>query len=272
MFSTYPDVDEVLRGFLEAARSILGQRLVGMYLYGSLAAGDFSPDRSDIDFVVVINGELSGMHLTELARMHERFATGDSPWATEIDASYIPRDALRRYDPKHARHPHVERGVGKLRIEHFGPDWVIQHHVLREYGVALAGPPAHTLIDPVSPEDIRRAVRGLAFDVWAPLCEDPAQLASWHWGAQVYAILTMCRMLHTLKTGALLPKQAAGRWARTILGEPWALYIDRALAWKKTDPQQATPTETASTAALIRFVVEQWREVHDRTDEGIGLG
>ena len=32
--------------------------LAGIYLYGSLATGDFSPARSDIDLVVMVNGEL----------------------------------------------------------------------------------------------------------------------------------------------------------------------------------------------------------------------
>jgi hypothetical protein len=238
---------------------VLGERFVGMYLYGSLAAGDFSPDRSDIDFVVVTDGELSGAPLSALTEMHDHFAAGDSSWATEIDGSYIPRDALRRYDPGTAEHPHVERGVGKLRVEHFGPDWVIQRHVLREHGVALAGPAPRTLIDPVGPDDIRRAARALALEVWAPLGENPAELAHWHRGAQVYAILTMCRMLHTLETGALVSKQAAGLWARSALGELWVPLIDRALAWKKTDPREATPADTAAMGALIRLVVERWR-------------
>jgi hypothetical protein len=259
MFSTYPDVDAVLRGFLEGARSILGGRFVGLYLYGSLAAGDFSPDRSDIDFVVVTDGELSRVHLSALTEMHDHFASSDSPWATEVDGSYIPRDALRRHDPGRAGHPHVERGVGKLRVEHFGPDWVIQRHVLREHGVVLAGPAPRTLIDTVGPDDIRRAVRALALDVWAPLGEDPVELAHWHWGAQVYTILTMCRMLHTLETGEVVSKQAAARWARSALGPPWASLIDRALAWKKTDPRDAAAADAAATGALVRLVVERWR-------------
>lgn len=251
------EVDAVLRGFLDGARSILGERFIGMYLYGSLATGDFSPDRSDIDFVVVIDGELPEAQRSALVDMHDRFSVGASPWALEIDGSYIPRDALRRYDPAQATHLHVERGVGKLRLERFGPDWVIQRHVLREHGVALAGPPPETLIDPVSPDDIRNAVRALALDSWAPLGEEISPPS--HWGGHVFAILTMCRMLHTLETGDVASKQVAGHWAREVLGEPWAFLIDRALAWKKTDPREAREADADGTRALIRLVVERWR-------------
>jgi hypothetical protein len=250
-------VDGVLRGFLDGARAVLGERVVGMYLYGSLATGDFDPARGDIDFVVVTEGEPTPAELSALTEMHDRFATSGSPWALEIDGSYISREAIRRYDPARAVHPHVERGVGKLRLEQLAPDWVIQRHVLREHGVALAGPPAETLIDPVGPDEIRAAVRSLALDSWAPLGEAPGQLG--HWGGQVFAILTMCRMLHTLETGRVASKQAAGRWARAALGEPWARLIDRALAWRKTDSRAATVADAAATRALIRLVVERWR-------------
>jgi hypothetical protein len=251
------EVNEVLRGFLEGAVSIIGGRFVGMYLYGSLATGDFHPDRSDIDFVVVTEGELTRAQLAALTERHNRFSASSSPWAMEIDGSYIPRDALRRYDPGRAIHPHIERGVGKLRLEQFGPDWVIQRRVLRDHGVTLAGPPPETLIDPVSPEDIRTAVRALALDSWAPVGEDLGPPRNW--GGQVFTILTMCRMLYTLEAGEVASKQTAGRWAREALGEPWLPLIDRALAWKKSDSQEAGAADAAATRGLIRLVVERWR-------------
>ena len=40
--------------------------------------------------------------------------------------------------------------------------WPIHRHVLREHGVVLAGPPIQTLIDPVQPDELREAVRGIA--------------------------------------------------------------------------------------------------------------
>ncbi len=49
----YPDVNAVLRLLLEGAQPILGDHFIGLYLYGSLASGDFNPQTSDIDFVVV---------------------------------------------------------------------------------------------------------------------------------------------------------------------------------------------------------------------------
>ncbi len=99
----YPDVNVVLHDLLSSIQAILGNHFRGMYLSGSLALGDFAAHRSDIDYVVVTDADLSDDLLLALRAMHADFNASDSPWATEVEAAYIPQDALRRYDPAHAR-------------------------------------------------------------------------------------------------------------------------------------------------------------------------
>jgi streptomycin 3"-adenylyltransferase len=48
-----PEITAVLHMLLSNVQSILADRLIGMYVHGSLACGDFNPQRSDIDFLVV---------------------------------------------------------------------------------------------------------------------------------------------------------------------------------------------------------------------------
>ena len=83
----YPAVNAVLHLLQEEVREILGADLVGLYLYGSLSSGDFDPASSDIDFVVVTTGELSGDTLTVLRAMHARIAASGRPWTTKLEGS-----------------------------------------------------------------------------------------------------------------------------------------------------------------------------------------
>ncbi|MGH2390820.1 MAG: nucleotidyltransferase domain-containing protein, partial [Chloroflexota bacterium] len=137
----YPDVNEVLGYFLSSIETILAPRFLGMYLSGSLALGDFAPRRSDIDFVVMTDAELPEDLFSSLRAMHARFNVGDSPWATEVEAVYIARKALRRHDPRQAIWPHIQRGKSNvLEMDLLDSGWVIQRHILREQGVVLAGP------------------------------------------------------------------------------------------------------------------------------------
>lgn len=263
----YPDVNAALRELLAGAQTVLGDHFQGMYLSGSLALGDFDPDRSDIDVVVVTDADVAGDLLAALQAMHARFAASDSPWATEVEAAYIPRDALRRYDPAHACHPHLERGAGEvLDLDQLGSDWVIQRHILREHGAPLAGPPVQSLIDRVRPEEMRRAVATLMEQWWGPMRQDPMPLRRWHIGYQVYTVLTMCRVLYTLDAGAVASKQAAARWAQRRLGERWSVLIARALAWRK-DSQDMPESDVSATLDLIQYTLSIASRHAERTTE-----
>ena len=254
----YPDVNALLRELLQGVRTVLGRHFIGCYLFGSLAAGDFD-QASDIDVVVVTDDEISAELLTALRAMHARIAANDSAWATELEVSYIPRGAIRRYDPARAVHPHLDRGRGEsLRLVWHESDWIIQRHTLRERGITLAGPAPRTLIDPVSPEDLRRALLATLRGWWAPMLGDPSRLSGR--GYQSYTVLTMCRILYTLEHGAIVSKPFAARWANDTFGERWGHLIERAVAGRH-HPQTAAATEDVrETLALIRYTLERSRQ------------
>lgn len=248
----YPEVNAILHDLLTGVKTILGDHFVGMYLYGSLAIGDFRPDNSDIDFLVVTADELPGEMVRALQALHAHIAASGSKWATELEGSYIPQQALRSYDPAHALHLNIERGEGEsLRVKQHESDSVIQRYIVREHGIVLAGPAPHTLIDPISPDELRRAVLDLLYSWWAPMLDDPARLLSP--GYRSYAVLTMCRMLYTLQTAAVVSKSVAARWAQQVLGEPWSALIERALAY----PHDAQADTLNLTLDFIRCTVER---------------
>lgn len=248
----YPEINTLLRRLLAGVQAILEEDFVGMYLYGSLAQGDFNLDRSDIDFLVVTEGALAETAVEKLKVMHKRISDGDSKWTKELEGSYIPRRALRRYDPGNAYHPHIDRGSEpRLAVEHHDADWVIQRRVLRRHGVTLAGPPPQTLIDPVSPAELRRATRDLMASWWAPMVDDPFRLEQP--GYRYYAVLTMCRVLYTLRHSAIVSKPAAAAWALAHLEAQWRPLIKRALAWPHVTPAD----DLAATRSLLSYTVEQ---------------
>ncbi len=78
----HAEVNAILHLLLAEVRALLGEELVGMYLFGSLSQGDFDPGSSDIDFVVATAGELPDETLAALAAMHARIAASGLEWAT----------------------------------------------------------------------------------------------------------------------------------------------------------------------------------------------
>ena len=250
----------MLGQLLSGAQTILGDHFVGLYLYGSLAGGDFDPKRSDIDFVVVTNEALPDGIISALEEMHMRLAVSGSKWAAKLEGTYIPRHALRRYDPNADPCPCLNEG--KFYLARHGSDWVIQRHILREGGVVVAGPTLRDWIDPVTPNDIRRAVAGILREWWSPMLggspgespmrHEPAFLQTTEY--QAYAVLTMCRAIYTLNYGAVVSKPAAARWAQATLGERWAALIDWALKWSHDEQSD----KLAATLDFIRYTLENY--------------
>ena len=226
--TAYAEVNEILNLLLSNVSEILAGQFVGMYLYGSLSSGDFDPQGSDIDFLVVTSELLSSEKIAELGSMHDRFWASGLEWASRLEGTYIPTDALRRYEPSAAAYPTINEA--RFYVDGHGTDWVIQRHIVRECGVVVAGPQPKTLIDPISPEEIRNAVLGILNDWWFPMLDDPAWLSGHAAEYHAYTVLTMCRALHALQHGTIVSKPAAAKWAQAELGEPWSQVIQRSLA------------------------------------------
>jgi len=246
----YPDVNAVLDRLLSGVKTTLGDQLVALYLYGSLSSGDFNPQASDIDFLVVTRDVLSDDRVQALEAMHAQLWASGLKWAAKLEGSYIPQGVLWRYDPSAGAFPTVNEG--RFYVAPHGSDWIIQRHVIREHGVVLVGPDPRTLIAPVSADDLRRSVRGALREWWLPMLSDPwrlAENAEYH----AFAVLTMCRALHTLETGTIVSKPTAARWALSGPGEPWADLIAWAMAWQRGDP----PTDLDAVLAFMRLALDR---------------
>ncbi|MBN2117058.1 MAG: DUF4111 domain-containing protein [Anaerolineales bacterium] len=248
----YPDVNEVLNLLLLNVKEILGDQLIGMYLYGSLSSGEFDPATSDIDFLVVTAHSLSEGKMSELEALHTRLWATGRKWASKLEGSYVPKELIRRHDPDGAPCPTVNERA--FFVDKRGSDWIIQRHVVREHGVVLAGPDPKTLIDPVTSDDIREAVRGILQDWWFPMLDDPSWLRDHGSEYHAFAILTMCRALHTLEHGTIVSKRAAAGWAQDKLSERWRPVIEQSIRSQK--PGMAQTDLLNEALELIRYMKE----------------
>ncbi len=247
------DINAILQELLASVKRVLGSHLVGMYLEGSLANGGFD-QASDIDFVAVTDIDISGDYFSTLQTMHDRFATLDSPWAIQLEGSYVSRSALRRFDPAHALYPNIERGEGeRLKMTYHDEAWMVHRYLLRERGITLFGPDPKTLVDPASPDDLRRAMLPTLHGWAAGILKHPEEI-NVRWPPS-YIILTLCRILYTLERGDVAAKPQAAEWAKEALDERWVGLINR--AWKERAGERITadPNEVDQTLDFIHYAL-----------------
>ena len=227
----WPEVNRTVERLRDGAGEALGEQLVGLYLHGSLALGDFSPPSSDIDFHAATDGALDGPALERLAAMHAAFKS-EGGWPARLEGVYFPVAALRRHDPSAAPAPTV--GVDwDLRPGRPGPTWALDRWVTREHGVVVTGPDPRDLIDPIGPADLRSAVLASMLGDWAGRLDEGADVG---WlrprNYQAFAILMVCRGLHVLERGTVVTKPVAATWAMERLSPPWPAQVERAVTWR----------------------------------------
>ncbi|MBK8618075.1 MAG: DUF4111 domain-containing protein [Anaerolineales bacterium] len=254
-YTPYADVNETLTSLLDSAKEILGDQFIGMYLYGSLSSGDFNPETSDIDFLVVVTQPLAQKTISALEDMHKQTWASSLKRAGKLEGAYVHRELIRKHDPNGQACPAINEG--KFYVAEIGSDWIIQRHVVREYGVILEGPDPKTLIDFVTPADIRMAVMGTLHEWWFPMLDNPSWLRDKENGDRAFAVITMCRVLHALEHGTITSKPKAVAWARTKLDDHWNPLIDKAVAVSNHEEQNIFLDETLEFIKHIKQLIEE---------------
>jgi Domain of unknown function (DUF4111) len=230
-WTAYPAIDDILGALLSGSRALLGDDLFGLYLFGSLTSGGFDTETSDIDFVVITTLDPLALQ-AEFGALNRRLQASGSPWAAKLEGSFLPRRVFDDFNADGTLFPTIGMG-GWYGLDHKGIERALQRHMLREHGIALTGPEPGSFLAPVDPYALKAETLEVLHGWWQVQHDDPVRLK--RRGYQAYAVLTMCRMLYTLETGAVDSKPAAARWARSRVAEQWRGLIDRALAWRGAD-------------------------------------
>jgi hypothetical protein len=247
----YADIDELLSDLLDRLRRILGRRLVGLYLYGSLVTGDFDRDISDIDLLAVTASDIDNQEFDQLERIHGDLAARYRQWKGRIEVAYLSAGAFKTFRSQASPIAVISPGE-PLHVKEAGKDWLMNWWVVREQGVALFGPAPKTLIDPISKHEFLQAVKEHA-QSWREWINDMRDQPG-----QAYAILTLCRALYTSRYGQQVSKKRAALSAQQRYPE-WAWLIQDALAWRAgwrnevTDPAVTFP----ETVKFVDFAIDQ---------------
>jgi predicted nucleotidyltransferase len=198
---------------LRRLRDGLAERgdLVGIYLYGSLATGDFSPARSDIDVVVMLGREPDEAAIAQLRQLHVALASSDDP-AGRLHCLYVPAEDAA--DPSRLRPYWYGDRMTHWQLK------VLTQAELASAGVPLCGPWPPPGLGPVGVTDLQAAVRGEIGGYWRRMARKRRRWLQDVWVDLGLTVLP--RAEAALTTGELITKtEAIGRLAR--FGVPPAL-------------------------------------------------
>jgi hypothetical protein len=156
----YPELREVLNAFVDDISGELGENLVGIYLVGSIASGDFDSD-SDVDFLVVTKAELTEENMKPLQDIQIKIHAMDCYPAKHLEGSYISIDDLNDW-----------RIVGQKKLYYFdngSTDYEQSTHdnqwhirwILRERGITLTGPRPETILGAIPLKELLEEIKAV---------------------------------------------------------------------------------------------------------------
>jgi hypothetical protein len=211
----------VVRALAIGLRSILGDRLVAVYLGGSFSMGDFIDATSDYDVLVVVGGDFALGDLDAIEALHQRLVR-DQVDARRLEVDYAPCHLLV---PSGTTAPvpgvyggRFQRDIAEIMLS---ADNIAN---MRWYGISVCGAPASEVLPEVTPDDVRMAARQMALD-GAGSCADEREAAS--------ELLSLARSLHAMATGQPTTKGQGAEWALAHLKDRWHPLIRRALALRR---------------------------------------
>jgi predicted nucleotidyltransferase len=249
----YADVDELLGALLSGVRDVLGEKLVGLYLYGSLVWGDFDHELSDIDLLAATTTDIDDEEFDALKRMHDALAARYPSWDDRIEVQYLSLEGLKTFRTESTKMAVISPGEPFHMVE-ANRDWLMNWYFVQDYGKTLFGPPPGTIIDPIGKEEFIRSIveHAKAWPTWVDQTRHSRPY-------QGYAVLTMCRTLYTFRNGVQVSKKQAAAWAETELPE-WAPLIRSAIRWREEKRQDLQIDHEATfpeTKRFVQFISEQ---------------
>ncbi len=242
----FPELNDVLRELTERAHAILGDNFVGAYLQGSFAVGD-ADMASDCDFIIPVNGPITGEQEAGLRALHREFPAREGHWTRHLEGSYPDVNELRTLDSLGKEWLYIDHGQAEVEWStHCNSE--VARWSLRECGVTLVGPDPKTLVDEVAPDVLRAKMREFAPEFLRGLATWTSLDIAW---MQRYAVTTFCRILHTLETGRVTSKRSALLWARDALDPAWRSLIQGTI--DERAEYSADPTRPGLVEATVAF-------------------
>ncbi|MGN6612287.1 MAG: aminoglycoside adenylyltransferase family protein [Angustibacter sp.] len=247
---------------LESVRDLVTQHRpgspLGLYLTGSSTQGGLRPD-SDLDLLLVTSRSLD---VDERRLLVDRLLTCSGRRATRRPGRPVELTSLVVDDVRPWHYPATcdflygewlrdDYVAGVLPQREVDPNLPVLLTSARQYSAPVLGPPLVELTEPVPTTDLQRSL----FDALPELRGDVA-------GDERNVLLTLARIVHTLRTGTIAPKDVAATAVADTLAPPHAEVLHlaaRAYRGEVADDWSQRPDEASATLAALTEVIDALR-------------
>ncbi|SFJ76358.1 MULTISPECIES: nucleotidyltransferase domain-containing protein [unclassified Bacillus (in: firmicutes)] len=183
----------------ELQKIISKEKLIGVYLYGSLALDAFHPETSDIDFVTVMTEQVSEAEKVKIRELHKRLYTHDL--GKRMDGMYIPLGDVGKQN--HEMSPYLYYSDGKINEGYWDINSVTWW-MIKNCGITILGQKADELPYVVTWDDVVSTMKYNVEQYWSEKVKRPYLFLSTEWVE--FAVVTIGRIIYTLEMERIVSK------------------------------------------------------------------
>ena len=173
----------LVRSFVDGLQDILGNDLIGIYLYGAMTFADSDSQIQDLDYHVIVREPLDGGQRDAIDRLHHDLTRDYPPLGAEMDGYYVTLDAAQHTAPPRTQ-------MWPLRRLPEDAAWALHcAHIRSGHCIVLAGPDPHEIYPEPSWPELEAALYSEIRFVDDHLPDYPA-----------YCVLNACRLFYSFAT------------------------------------------------------------------------
>lgn len=197
------DVRVSLEQFAEKADAVVCSRIKAVFAYGSAVYDDVHVGYSDLDFLAVVDGELSEKDFAVLSEFRRELKSGINPYFQILEGAFIPRQSIRSDNPYDAV---TWGGSGeKLTNEYSIGGFSLKG--LIDSGVVIRGEDMRKEFPYPTHEAMCKQIDELVETITKHITKTSGSVHSIDW------LFLMCQSAYYLKTGKVTCKTNAAKYA-----------------------------------------------------------
>lgn len=272
-----PVVERIMRTLCDAL-SMNNSNIESVYIYGSIALGDFIEGSSDIDFITILREPPNMSEIQNISAAHKA-VENEFPY-TDIMGAYLLEKDMGK--------PHSEIGSivtyynKQLHSDGYGADinpitwWILKNNGIKVYGSE------QSLNYEVAIKNLTKFVIENLNTYWVSWIDkleqqltvisssDQESITTQIDEAVEWCTLGMLRQLYTLKEHDIKSKIQAGYYGITTIPEQWHELIYEAISIKLLRPDRyynSNQVRLTDLVALLRYIHLEANRIYDESIE-----
>ncbi|MWC27696.1 nucleotidyltransferase domain-containing protein [Paenibacillus sp. MMS18-CY102] len=228
----FSPIDEIISLYADSMNRSLPHLLEGLYIYGSIALGDYSLELSDIDFIAITKERLRESEIAALTQVHREIELKYKK--PNLNGIYLTWNDLGKL-PENTK-PFPYYCDGRMHESGYFELNLVTWYELKAHGIRVIGPEVAALGIEVDFEQLLLRMHHNLNDYWRNWIHKSnkrlsfAALALYFRRADIeWGVLGITRLYYTFRERKITTKAGAGEYALEVVPPQWHRVIQECI-------------------------------------------